>query len=290
MARIMHLETARVLRIAGKDALSFLQGIITADTAPLSRGEPVFSALLSPQGKFLYDFFLIAEDAESPSLLLTTEARQLPQLTARLRMYTLRADVTLTPCEDWYVYAVAEPAYPRPEGTLAYPDPRHAELGQRWLTPTPLPDAWVDGDEATYHAWRLRLGVPEGWHDAIFERSFLLELGYDAVGAVDFAKGCYVGQEVTARSKHRGQRRKYLHHITTETEEGSLPPAGTAITAGQDEQKLALGDMRSHAGTVGLAMVRADRLHQAREASSPLLAGATPVQIRALPWLASSLT
>jgi tRNA-modifying protein YgfZ len=263
---IIHLTDRSLISVKGAGARTFLQGIITNDVQLLETEGAIFSALLSPQGKFLHDFFL-TQDGED--LLLETESRQIEGLLKLLIMYRLRAKVTFTPLPEWRVYANCYPE--RSEGSLntapdssaapqnnsaliSLKDPRHPDMGIRLYAPSPL--LYPTQPLQAYETHRLTVGIPEGWKDAIHGRSFLLEMGYDKLHAVDFTKGCYVGQEVTARSRFRAELRKSIHRVTATA---PLPPLGTEITTAEN---ITAGEMRSSSGIHGLAMIRHEAMAQ----------------------------
>lgn len=270
MNHIALLTDRAVLAVYGEDARTYLQGIITNDIRKVTPDNAVFSALLSPQGKYLFEFFIIEHDG---ALLLETDKARLPELIKRLSMYRLRAKVTFEEKPEWNVAAIWGKANMQRADSITYTDPRHPALGQRILYKMP---AFTGMDEGDYEAHRLSLGIPEGGKDLIVDRSILLEYGYDHLNAIDFTKGCYVGQEVTARSKHRATLHKYIHCVAAEK---PLPPAGTVITSNGRE----LGDMRSSSGTIGLAVLRKEDA-----ALSPQLdAGGITIRAQLPAWIAS---
>ncbi len=267
MSHIAPLPDRAVLAVSGEDARTYLQGIITNDVRKVTPENAVFSALLSPQGKYLFEFFIIGHEG---ALLLETDKARLPELIKRLTMYRLRAKVEFAEKPELNVTALWGNRVPSTEYVTTYDDPRHPELGKRMLT------ASAQEGNADYETHRLSLGIPEGGKDLIVDRSILLEYGYDHLGAIDFNKGCYVGQEVTARSKHRATLHKYIHCVTADS---ALPPAGTVITSNGRE----LGDMRSSRGTIGLAVLRTGDA-----ALTPLLdAGGVPIKAQLPAWIAS---
>lgn len=245
MARLIALPHRGVLRISGEDRVAFLQGLVTNDVTRASPGKALYACLLTPQGKFLYDMFLFA-DAES--LWMDSCRARLPELVKRLTLYTLRSKVVIEDkSADYAVYASHDVL----EMPLSSPDPRMAEMGWRGID-----GVGRDAENVTsYHAWRLQHGVPESDVDLIPESSLMLEARMDALHAVDFHKGCYVGQEVTARSKHRATLRKKLYAVRGMA---PLPPADTEIMLGD---KLA-GHMRSSQGEAGLALLRVEEAEQ----------------------------
>jgi tRNA-modifying protein YgfZ len=227
----------RVVRVTGKDALTFLQGLVSNDVLPLAKGPgAVWTALLTPQGKYLADFFVVNTGQE---LVL-----DLPEVLAdatlqRLTMYRLRADVTLTPTDLPVVRGLGV----APQGAL--PDPRHPALGWRHYRALPAPDA-VDWD-----AIRVAHVIPETNVELIPNESYLLETGFDRLHGVDFRKGCYVGQEVTARMRHKTELRKGLVRVLVSTP----VPVGTPVLSDCKEA----GTLYTQSGGHGIAWLRFDR-------------------------------
>jgi hypothetical protein len=231
--------TRSLHHLTGADALTFLQGLVTNDVLPLQKGPGiVWCALLTPQGKYLSDFFVVNTGA---GLLLDLPATLAQPTLRRLLMYRLRADVQITPAD----LAFARGLGPVPAGAFA--DPRHPDLGWRAYGPAAegLAPAPVDWD-----ALRVRLGVPEAGVELVPEDSYILESGFEALNGVNFRKGCYVGQEVTARMKHKTELRKGLVVVRVT---GSAP-VGTPILAGGRE----VGRLFTQAQGRGLAHLRLD--------------------------------
>jgi folate-binding protein YgfZ len=266
-----------VIAVAGEDRVEFLQGLISNDVTRVAPGKAVWAALLTPQGRFLNDMFLV--DAGFGTLLLETERERAPALAKKLTMYKLRSKVTV---EDrsaaMDVAAVFGPdaekcnAVP---GALSYVDPRLPELGMRVLTPAGqagkmlgLPEAPL----ADYDALRLSLGVPDGSRDLPVEKALLLESGFDELNGVDWKKGCYMGQELTARTKYRGLVKKRLFPVQIE---GALPAPGTAIERNGEE----VGEIRSGAGNRALAMLRLEAME------GPLTAGGARIVPQKPDWM-----
>ena len=185
------LADRSVIRVAGEDVRGFLQGLVTADTTALTPDAPAWSALLSPQGKALFDFILWAD---GDAVLIDAEAAQADALAKRLTLYRLRRAITLQP-DDRKVHWSADGA-----GT---PDPRLAELGRRWLAPAAEPTR-------DWHAHRLSLGVTEGVGELGAGETLWLECNARELNGVSFTKGCYVGQENTARMHHRSKVNRRL--------------------------------------------------------------------------------
>ncbi len=252
-----------VLALGGGEVREFLQGLVSNDVERLGTERAIYAALLTPQGKYLFDFFL-ADTGDG--LLLEGEAARLAPLAKRLAMYRLRADVTIEEASDFAVHAVfgegAAEALDLPaeagaarlleDGGVAFVDCRDARAGVRLLGPVDAEFAHLPAADAEdYDRHRLALGLPDGSRDLEVERSILLEADFEALNGVDFKKGCYVGQEVTARTKHRGLVRKRLLRVAIE---GPLPAPGTPILAGGRE----VGTLRSGRDDRALALLRLD--------------------------------
>lgn len=270
-----------VLRIGGRDASAFLQGLVTCDVHKAAEGLARLGVLLSPQGKFLLDFFLLKQGED---FLMDTEAVRAEELLRKLTLYRLRAAVELALLPAWGVAAaLGEERPPQRQDTLCVPDPRHPAMGWRiYGAQAALPAS--EGEEGAMEAYetrRISLGLPDGSRDAEIDRTLPLENGYDRLGGVDFTKGCYVGQEVTARSKHRGQLRKFLHIVTAAH---PLAASGTAVLAGDTE----IGTLRSVCGAQGLATVHADRLAQARQQGIGVSIAGQAVDVEAPWWCATA--
>ncbi len=267
--RAARLEDRAVLRLGGSEVRDFLQGLVSNDVERLGPESAIYAALLTPQGKYLFDFFLADT---SDGLLLEGEAERLGPLAKRLSMYRLRADVEIE-AVDLAVHAVFgdraaaalglddAPGAARvlEGGGMAFVDPRDARAGIRVLggAAGPLGDI-AQASAADYDRHRLALGLPDGSRDLEVDRSILLEADFEALNGVDFKKGCYVGQEVTARTKHRGLVRKRLRPVAVQ---GPLPAPGTPILAGGRE----VGTLRSGRDDRALALLRLDAVEGAGE-------------------------
>ncbi|MBW7836300.1 MAG: folate-binding protein YgfZ [Sphingomonadales bacterium] len=234
------LPSRGVIEIAGDDRRSFLQGLVTNDVMALTPGNTTYAALLTPQGKYLFDF-LVVDDGER--LLLDVEAARRDDLIRRLMLYKLRAKVTITDRTAELAVAIT------PDGRE---DPRHPLLGRRAILPYVEAEK-LPADESAYQAQRLRLGIPEGSGDFIVDKLLILEGNLDYLNGVSFKKGCYVGQELTARMKHRGKVRKRLLPVQVT---GALPPDGTPITEDGKE----IGELRGGLGARAIAYLRLDDL------------------------------
>ncbi len=237
---IARLPARAVLAVTGADRISYLQGLVSNDVADAAPGRCVWSALLSPQGKWIADFFVFAE---ADRLLLDVEAAQAEAVAQRLTRFRLRAKVALAPT------ALAVHAgwdRPVPAGGIVAPDPRLAEAGWRLLADTSI-DADADAD--AYDRHRIRLGLPDGSADMEADRSVLLEAGFDELHGVSWTKGCYMGQELTARTRYRGLVKRRLVPVSST---GLLPAPGTTILRNGVEA----GVLRSVSGSDGLALLR----------------------------------
>jgi folate-binding protein YgfZ len=262
---IIHLSDRAIIRLSGDEVKPFLQHLVSNDVMAVRAGNAVFAALLTPQGKFAFDFIMVVEGED---ILLDTESAHAEALMKRLTMYKLRSKVTITPEPSLQSYVSLDNN--APTGVISYPDPRDARMGTRFIAPTAAATDML----MTFETHRIALGIPEGSKDAT-DRTILLENGYDKLHGVSFTKGCYVGQEVTARSHHRGELRKYIYKVQADE---VLPPFGTAIMAGESN----IGEMRSSAGNLGLALIRTDRLEKA---ALPASAGGIAVTLIPPFWL-----
>ena len=278
MARFVRLGDRAVLSVSGSDAGGFLQGLITNDVGKPRDGAAIHAALLTPQGKYLFDFLVYRR---GDAFRLDCEAEARPALAKRIAMYKLRADVAIDGTIPDTVYAVfgddAEEAARRIEGADAFPDPRHPVLGWRIVGEfgeDTLRRAGIeDAPGAEYEALRIAHGIPDGRRDLVPGKSFLLENGFDELNGVDFEKGCYVGQEVTARMKHRNLVRKRLVPVRID---GASPEPGTPVYRGDTE----VGEIRSSAGGLALALLRIDSI----EGDEALRAAAAAVRPEKPGW------
>lgn len=245
-----------VLEIQGEDKAPFLQGLISNDINDVTPEHAIYGTLMSPQGRFLYDFFIREQDK---SYFLDVEAERLPDLVKKLSLYKLRSRVTLTPRPDMKVFAfwgenVAKKLGLKEERGSChadlYIDPRLIELGVRGMGDLP---PFQPASLQDYDIHRLTLGVPEGGRDLIPEKSILLESGLDELNAISWTKGCYIGQELTTRTKFLGLVRKRLLPVKIE---GVAPDFGTEIFLNDTS----VGVMRTHADGYGLALLRLEHL------------------------------
>ena len=271
------LSDRAVVRVSGPAAHGFLQGLITNDIDKAKPGGAIHAGLLTPQGKILFDFFVIPA---ADGFLLEIAKAKGGELAQRLGFYKLRAQVEIAE-DPSFAVAAAWGAPPRlPDGAIAYADPRLSALGLRILLQAEA-DARNLGctiaAEDEYHAHRIALGVPEGGRDYAFGDAFPHEAMFDRLAGVDFDKGCFIGQEVVSRMEHRGIARKRIVGVEGE---GPLPPSGTEITAGGAPVGT-LGSVSEHSG---LALLRLDRAEEAKAAGLPLRAGEVTVDLRIPAW------
>ena len=238
------MNTRRIVALGGTEALAFLQGLVSNDVLPLAKGPGlIWTALLTPQGKYLADFFVGRSAQPDAQGLFLDMAEVLADATLRrLMLYRLRADVTLTATE----MAVTRGLGTAPPGAL--PDPRHPALGWRLYGAAGMrvEEAAVDWD-----AIRVAHLIPESGVELIPDESYLLESGFERLHGVDFRKGCYVGQEVTARMKHKTELRKGLALVTVE----GAAPVGTPILAEGRE----VGRLFTQSGGRAIAHLRLDK-------------------------------
>ncbi len=280
---VARLDDRGVLHVAGEAAHGFLDGLITSDVDNAQPGKPIFAALLTPQGKILFDFFVHVAPESETGFYLDCRRGMLPELAKRLKFYRLRAKVTLDERTDdlvvlagWGDAAIPEPAL------AAGPDPRLAALG--WRAIMMAGDAPAgDATPQDYVAHRMALGMPEGGADYGFGETFPHEALMDHNSGVDFAKGCYVGQEVVSRMQHRGTARTRI--VPVEALSGDLPEAGTDITAGGKVIGTCVSVLQGRA----MAKLRLDRITDALETGAVLEAGEARLALIQPDWLAITL-
>ena len=242
--------TRAILRVVGEDRVSFLQGLLTQDMKRVAAQGIGYGAILTPQGKLIADFLIIAQPE---ALLLDTDADVVAEVIQRLTMFKLRAKVQI----DRLDMAVTRGIGPAPAGAL--PDPRDPALGWRLYGQALTQGAPVDWDARYIDAMVPRLGL-----ELVPGDSFILELGFERLNGVDFRKGCYVGQEVTARMHHKTELRRALCRVSL-----SRPvPPGTAVLA---EDGREAGAVYSQAGGTGLALLRKDRMAGALAAGAAVV-------------------
>jgi folate-binding protein YgfZ len=265
MPKLAHLPARAVLAVEGTDRVAFLQGLVSNDVALVTPGTCVWAALLTAQGKYLADFFIVSDGTR---LLLDCQRDQAAMLTTKLSRYRLRANVAIA--ETTLHVSAAWNGAPTPgPDTIAAPDPRLPDAGWRILSETPH-DATAT--ETDYDTHRLLLGLPDGTRDSEPEKTVLLEANFDELSGISWTKGCYMGQELTARTRYRGLLKRRLVPVTADA---ALPPPGTPLLHEGRE----IGTMRSSCETLGLAVLRLDHLHGAIHTDTGTL------QARIPPWM-----
>ena len=269
------LDDRAVLAISGPQARDFLQGLVTNDiVGGLAPGAGLYTALLSPQGKILFDFLMTEGDG---ALLLDVARDARDALLKKLKMYKLRAKLEIEVRDQLAVFVDLKGhpqnrVVPYADRAVSFPDPRLAVLGMRSIGARAEMPANLPGPRA-YHQHRLALGVPEG-SDFGFEKIFALDAGLAELNGVSFTKGCYIGQELTSRMKHRATSRK---RILTVRAEAPLPASG-AVTRGGTE----IGELISTHGNIAFALIRLDRLE---ESQGDVTAAQIPVALHKPAWL-----
>ena len=246
MTKIATLDHRRVIAVEGEDRVSFLQGLVSQDIERAEPGVALWTALLTPQGKWLAEFFVFSDGVR---LLLDVEAAQREMIVTRLSRYRLRARAAIT--DTPYVVQVAwDGAAPVLPSGLVAADPRLEGAAWRILADPPLAETATAAD---WDLYRLALGLPDGSRDLETEKTVLLEAGFDELNGISWTKGCYMGQELTARTRYRGLVKRRLVPVAIA---GPVPEPGTNVTLqGRD-----VGTMRSGVGDRGLALLRLDVL------------------------------
>ena len=271
--------------VVGPDAEKLLQGLVTNDL-PQAAGEATFAGLLSPQGKILFDFFIVRT---ADGFLLDVARDKAAELAKRLTLYRLRSNVQIADRSDDLSIAVgwdieADADQPPPWIVASFRDPRLMGLGRRVISDaaqTPV-NSGSTASEAAYHTHRIALGVPEGGRDYAYGDTFPHEALFDQIHGVSFDKGCYVGQEIVSRMQHRGTARKRIVRVTGQR---ALPESGTEILAGT----VAIGALGSIDGSHGLGLVRLDRAAEFKAKGVDLTAGGVLLTLRAPAFATFSL-
>ena len=271
------LENRAVIALSGAETRDFLQGLITNDMEASGEGRAIYAALLTPQGKILFDFFVMPHGENN--WLIDCAASRAGDLIKRLMLYRLRAKLDIAGRPDLAVAALWNDggAIAVQRDAVLYPDPRLRELGFRMIgIKTTLAEATRNLAPADYNTHRLKLGVPDS-DDLPPDQVFALDAGFEELTGVSFKKGCYVGQEVTARMKHRASARKrfLIADILGEI------AFGTPIEAEGRE----LGTLASGKNGHALALVRLDRLEDAQGKHVPIIAAGQEIILRKPGWL-----
>jgi tRNA-modifying protein YgfZ len=252
-----------VLSLEGVEAETFLHNLVTADILGLAEGEARYAALLTPQGKILFDFFVLRT---AEGYLLDCAASQLEELMKRLIFYRLRAKVAIAERKDLEVGVSPD----QPLGVMAYIDPRTPLMGWRIIA-----EKGKLTEGSGYETQRITSGVADSDGDIGSGQLFPHEANLDQLGAVSFSKGCYIGQEVVSRMEHRSTARRRILPVTFD---GVVPPRDAAIKSANR----IVGSILSSAGNMALALIRLDRLS---EAEQPLLTDGVRVHVHKPAWV-----
>jgi folate-binding protein YgfZ len=277
-----HLPDRGVVKVGGDDARRFLNGLVTSDIGKVAPGKPVFAALLTPQGKIIVDF-IVAESADGGSFFLDCPRALAATLVERLSFYRLRAKVSVEDLSEKLGVLAAWNGTGATKRGLVYPDPRLPALGLRCIVAQNLAgEAAADlgaelADASAYEGHRIALGIPRGGVDFAYGDAFPHETDMDQLGGVDFAKGCYIGQEVVSRVEHRGTARTRIVPIVYD---GFAPEPGMPVMMGEKEA----GRLGSTAAGRGLAMLRLDRIEEARAKAVPLVTGGVTIRAAKPAW------
>jgi tRNA-modifying protein YgfZ len=273
MANAAILHDRAIIALEGPETRSFLQGLVTNDVAQCVAGEAVYAAILTPQGKILFDFILAATES---IFFVDCAAARANDLVKRLGFYRLRAKVNITTRPELGAAAIWGETFSH-GNIFSVADPRLSVLGTRLIGPVDqLEEAIGQIPAGDYEDFRLQLGVPDS-ADLPPDQVFALDAGMEELHGVSFSKGCYVGQEVTARMKHRSSARRRFYIAESE----DIPAPGTIV----DAQGKELGRITSAKNSRGLALVRLDRLAEAEENHLQLRAGGKPLSLRRPDWL-----
>lgn len=267
MMHIALLPDRAVVAVDGPDRAAFLQGLVSNDVEQVAPGCAVWAALLTPQGKWLADFFILMDGER---LLLDVERTQARMIVEKLSRFRLRSKVKLE-ILDWSVHAAWGDGLLDQPNAISAPDPRLPDAGWRILAPS---ERVTNASAAAWDAHRLALGLPDGSRDLEAEKSVLLEAGFDELGGVSWSKGCYMGQELTARTKYRGLIKRRLVPVDIE---GDRPSPGTPVIR---DDGVEVGTLRSGAGQRALATLRLDAI------AAPLSSGGARIIPQPAAWMA----
>ncbi|MET1414071.1 folate-binding protein [Roseibium sp. HPY-6] len=282
-----HLSDRSLIRVAGEEAHHFLQNLVTADLEDTDANGASSAALLTPQGKILFDFLIYKVP---DGYLLDAPASTANDLLKRLTFYRLRSKVELELLGDnTGVHAVWDGTVSANGAQLQVADPRLPDLGERAVGPADLFNAKGTVEMVgleDYDAHRIASGVPEGLKDYAYSDIFPHDADLDQLGGVSFTKGCYVGQEVVSRVQHRGTARKRFVLVEASS---ALPVKGTPVMAGGKS----IGELGSATAgdgrNIGLALLRLDKAAQAKDNGTPFHCGDTEIQIRVPSWATFAL-
>ena len=287
--KFCRLDDRKIIALKGPDSIDFLQGLVSCDVKKVSETQSAYGAFLTPQGKFLFDFFITSFGHE---LLLDCEADRIEDFFRRLNLFKLRSNVEIRIIDELEVIALIGRDSlklceleeilgftKQIDGGVLFSDPRHLDIGGRgvisksFLVET-MPKLIPETEKKNYHHLRISLGIPDGSNDIKVEQSTLLECGFEELNGVDFDKGCYMGQELTARTKYRGLIKKRLMPIEIS---GTPPELGSEIV----QQGKTVGEIRSTISDKGIALIKLEALEKKEE----LLASGTVVKPLKPSWV-----
>jgi tRNA-modifying protein YgfZ len=263
-----------VIEVGGADATGFLQRLITNSVLNIPKGEGRYAGLLTPQGKLLFDFFVVPlPEGAGAGYFIDCAGEQTADLVKRLNLHKMRAKIAIEDkSKDFAVAAIFGGDVTTGIEGVFYRDTRAPRMGLRVIVPREALAKLDRAEASRYEAHRITQGVPKGGVDFRYGDAFVHDVNLDLMNGVDFKKGCYVGQEVVARVHYRNSARKRIVKIYFD---GPAPAQGTQITAGETN----IGQVASTAGVEGLAMVRLDRLDEARVAGVAPKAGDVAVDV-----------
>ena len=278
-------DNAGFIMVSGVESIDFLQSILTANVGTIAIGDCRPAALLTPQGRILIDMMVYRPSDQN--IYLQTDQARAGDLLARLRRYRLRRPVTLEQSQDmhltlWWGYDGTL----KPEDDRIYLDPRHADLGCRVISSSAdLPPVLKEAKPAAFENWqarRIMQAIPEGTIDLVPERALMLEAGLDRLGAVDFEKGCYVGQEVTARTHYRGLVKRRIVPVAVN---GGRPESGAEISDGARRLGTVLSTAKTEDGAVCLAAMKLSDIHRVQADDPDLVADGLPARMMIPDWM-----
>jgi folate-binding protein YgfZ len=271
---VCHLGDRGVIEVAGTEATGFLQRLITNSVLNIPKGEGRYAGLLTPQGKLLFDFFVVPlPEGPGADYLIDCASEQTADLVKRLNLHKMRARIAIEDkSKKIAVAAIFGGEVAAGIEGVFYRDTRGPGMGLRVIAPREALAKLDRAEASRYEAHRIAQGVPKGGVDFRYGDAFVHDVNLDLMNGVDFKKGCYVGQEVAARVHYRNSARKRIARIHFD---GPAPAQGTQITAGETN----IGQVGSTTGEEGLAMVRLDRLEEARAAGVALKAGDVAVDV-----------
>lgn len=265
MGQIAELKDRGIIRLTGDGVREFLQGLVTCDMASVSPSQPAFGALLTPQGKILFDFLVFETGDE---FLLDCRRDAASDLAKRLTFYRLRAPIEIEDLTEVFSVFAGWGDMDIPEGSA--PDPRMIELG--WRRAGEKGSIATSTELDNYHVHRVALGVPEGGLDFTFGEAFPHEANMDLLNGISFSKGCYVGQEVVSRMQHRGTARTRAVVVSFC---GDAPSPGSKIMA----DGKSIGAMGSAANGHAIALVRIDKVRAAQNNGMTFDADGSTIEI-----------